>query len=134
MKFVLPSLSVAALLLAGCASTEDPWMSFERKAATAVPGVRTLISSHYAIDEVCAPLPLPAIALPGEATLGTVTVEETVVSVPESGSDCDGTSVTAVGIFYEAPAGASGYDTFSYIEQIEGPVPDRTHTVEVQVR
>ena len=134
MKFVLPSLSVAALVLSACASTDDPWMSFERKAASAVSGVRTLVNSHYAIDEVCAPLPLPAIAVPAEASLGTVTVEETVVSLPVTGSDCDGTSVTAIGIFYEAPAGTEGYDTFSYVELIDGPVPDRTHTVEVQVR
>ena len=128
MKPVYPSLMAAALLVAACGNTPEPWMAEQVHAASATAGVRSLLRSHWAIDEACAPLPLPGSAV------GTLTVEETVVSVPETGSDCDGQSVTAVGIFYEAPAGTNAIDTVTYVELIEGPVPDHTHTVSVQVR
>lgn len=134
MKTVYPSLMAAALVLGACGSTPDPWMTEQVHAASATAGVRTLVRSHWAIDEACAPLPLPSIAIPEQTAIGTLTVDETVVSVPETGGNCDGQSVTAVGIFYEAPAGTETVDTVSYVELTEGPLPDNTHTLSVQVR
>ena len=134
MKPLFPSLVAAALVLGACGSTPDPWMAEQSHAAAATAGVRTLLRSHWGIDEACAPLPLPAIAIPEQNSIGTLTVEETVVSVPETGSDCDGQSVTAIGIFYEAPAGTDAVDTVNYVEMIEPPLPDNRHTVHVRVR
>lgn len=134
MKPVYPSLMAAALLLGACGSTPDPWMAEQAHAASATAGVRTLLRSHWAIDEACAPLPLPGIAIPEQATIGTLSVDETVVAVPETGSDCDGQSITAVGIFYEAPAGTDAIETVTYVELLEAPLPDNTHTVSVRVR
>jgi hypothetical protein len=134
MKIVFPSLMAAALLVGGCGTTPDPWMAEQSHAASATAGIRTLLRSHWAIDEACAPLPLPAIAIPEQSSIGTISVDETVVSVPGTGTECDGQSVTAVGIFYEAPAGTDVVDTVTYIELSDPPLPDNTHTVHVRVR
>lgn len=134
MKPLLPSLMAAAVLLAGCGTTPDPWMARQDHAAAASPGVRTLLRTHFALDEDCVPLPLPAIAIPEQRAAGVLSVEETVVSVPETGSACDGQSVAAVGIFFEPAADAAGIQTITYVELIDGPRPDRTHNLFVQVR
>ena len=69
-----------------------------------------------------------------EPTLGALIVEETVASVSDPGGECDGTSVPAAGIFYETAPGTIGFDKLTYVEVVEGGVPDRAHTLFVRVR
>ena len=124
----------AALFVGGCGSAPDPWTAYQSHSAGATAGVRTLVSSLYGVDEACAPLPLPAVAVSQTPKLGTVTVEQTVASVVDPGGECDGRSVPAAGVFYEAPAGTVGTDQLTFVEQVEGGRPDRAHTVFIRVR
>ena len=132
---ILPFTVVgAALFASACASSGDPWVADQRHAAGATAGVRSLLKAHFAVDEACAPLPLPSIAVSVPPKLGTVTVEETVASVVDPGGDCDGRSVPAAGVFYESPVGTVGYDELTYVELVEGAAPDKAHTLFVRVR
>jgi hypothetical protein len=134
MKILPLTLVGAALSVAGCSSSPNPWIAEQRHAADATVGVRSLLRSHYAIDESCNAKPRPAIAVTTAPKLGTVSVQETVASVVAPGTECDGRSVQATGVYYEAAVGAIGIDTVSYIEVVGAALPDNTHTVSVRVR
>jgi hypothetical protein len=132
---ILPfALVGAALLVSACGTTSDPWVADQHHAAGATAGVRSLLKAHFAVDEACAPLPLPTIAVSVQPKLGTLTVEETVASVVDPGGECDGRSVPAAGIFYETTPGTVGFDELAYVEVVEGGEPDRVHTLFVRVR
>lgn len=132
---ILPfALVGAALFASACGTTGDPWVASQHHSAGAAAGVRSLLKAHYAVDEACAPLPLPAIAVSAEPKLGLVSVEETVASVVDPGGECDGRSVPAAGIFYESPVGTVGFDEITYVELVENGAPDRAHTLFVRVR
>lgn len=133
MKARLLPVTCAALFAAGCAGVGDPWQAAQSHAADATIGERSLVRTHYAIDEECQPLPLPAIALSEQAPRGTLSAEETTAVVNAPGTECDGAAVPAVGIFYQ-PAGPAGIDEISYVELAGPPQPDIVHTLVVRVR
>ena len=134
MRILPLTVAGAALFVAGCGASPDPWMAGQSQAADATAGVRTLVGALYGVDEACAPLPLPAVAISEAPSLGTVTVEQTVTSVSDPGGECDGRSVPAAGVFYEAPAGTVGIDRLTYVEQVGGARPDVSHTLSIRVR
>lgn len=129
-RFLVPC---AALFAAGCAGVGDPWQAAQTHAADAAIGSRSLVRTHYAIDDDCQPLPLPAIALSEQAPNGTLSAEETTAIVSAPGTECDGASVPAVGIFYR-PMGPAGINEIRYVEIAGAPQPDIVHTVMVRVR
>jgi hypothetical protein len=134
MRILPLTLVGTTLLLAGCGSSGNPWMAEQRHAADATVGVRSLLRSHYAIDESCNAKPRPAIQVTTAPKLGTVSVQETVATVVAPETECDGRSVQATGVYYEAASGALGIDTVSYVEIVGAAQPDNTHTVSVRVR
>lgn len=134
MNVVPFALAGVAFLVSACGSSTTPWMARQSTAAEAPAGARSLVMAHFGVDRACAPLPLPDIAVESAPRLGTVSVAETTATVADPGGECDGRTVPAAGIFYEAPAGAAGIDRFSYVEMLRGAQPDRTHTLHVRVR
>jgi hypothetical protein len=134
MKILPLTLVGTALLVAGCGSSPNPWMAEQLHAADAAVGVRSLLRSHYSIDEACNVRSLPAITVTTAPRLGAVSVQETVATVVAPESECDGRSVQATGVYYEAASGALGIDSLTYVEAVGGGRPDNSHTVSVRVR
>lgn len=136
MKAVRPALVAAACvgLLSACGSTPDPWLAEARFSAAATPGVAAPLRAHSSYTAECEIGDPPLLVIEQQGALGVATVAETTDAIRLEDADCDGDAVPASAIFYEAGAGALGYDTVVYRELRAPAAPDVQHTAIVRVR
>jgi hypothetical protein len=125
----------AAALLAGCAGTPpDPWIAQASVAGDAQAGVNSLVTSFAAPVTACEIGPVPLMEVIQQGTLGVASVGPATTAIVAPDEDCDGDQLPAVGLYFDAPAGASGIDTVTLRQFNGGGRPDVIHTAIVRVR
>jgi hypothetical protein len=131
---VLPLLAVAGLLSACTGEPADPWTAQASFAGAAQPGVSTLIATHATVGADCAIGEPPALEVVTQGTLGAITTGPATQAIVAPDQECDGQEAAATGVFYQAPAGATGVDTVVYRELRAPAAPDVIHTGSIRVR
>lgn len=126
--------SAALALVIACAGATVADARIVKKSAVVPAGQQTLLWVHADPGEDCAAAVAPKIALIRSPQHGQIAMENTVQTISDATSPCNGQQVPATGVVFIPAAGYVGQDHFRYKWMKPDGTPGLDAVVEVTIQ